>query len=176
MLINIELLPQVGQINLRGRATKTLRAFEKYLNMSLPKQVNASNVSDKYAAFCLGPEEWLVITEYASVYQVSAELQACLGNNPGAVTNVADNRVCFSVTGQDSYMLLQMAAAIDSSLLKPGDVIQTLFGKVQVVVYCLDSHSIQIFVRTSFQDYTQLLLNKLSKSSSHLEEMDKSHK
>lgn len=175
MSISTKLLPNIGQINLRGRTSKSLRAFEKYLQAPLPRQPNTSVAADKHTIFCLGPDEWLVITEYANVYKISAELQACLSNNPGAATNVSDNRVCFSITGRDSYMLLQMAAAIDGSLLNPGDIVQTLFGKVQVVVYCKDKQSLQIFVRSSFKNYTQLLLTKLLRDSNHLQEMDKSH-
>ncbi|MCR9192241.1 MAG: hypothetical protein NXI01_06225 [Gammaproteobacteria bacterium] len=154
----IQTLEHIGQINIRAVSTKTIQALEDYLGMSLPQTPNTSTSSSTQTLLWLSPDEWLLLTDYASSHQTTLDLKTCIAEHSGAITNVSDNRVRFLLSGLESHKILQHGTAIDVPKLNPGDVVQTLFAKTQMIIHCLEPCHYQLFVRTSFKDYTETFL------------------
>ncbi|MCH9756241.1 MAG: hypothetical protein K0U37_03475 [Gammaproteobacteria bacterium] len=161
----IQIAPLIGQINIRVIAPSTIRALEAHLDMSFPKTPNTSTYSNNQTLLWLGPDEWLLLTDYANAHQTTATLKACIDQHPGAVIDVSDNRIRFTLSGPDSHTILQQGTAINIPTLNPGDVVQTLFAKTQMIIHCLTPFSYQLFVRTSFKSYTEAFLKHAAKMS-----------
>jgi sarcosine oxidase, subunit gamma len=153
-------MSKLGQINIRAVAPSTIEALESHLGMLLPKKPNTSTASETQTLLWLAPDEWLLLTDYTQAHQTTAALKACLSEHSGAIINLSDNRVQLTLSGPDSHARLQQGTAIDIPKLNPGDVVQTLFAKTQMIIHCLAPLSYQLLVRTSFETYTETFLGR----------------
>ncbi|MDF1758386.1 MAG: sarcosine oxidase subunit gamma family protein [Legionellaceae bacterium] len=156
----IQLSPPIGQINIRARSNKAIEIIESNLGMPLPKSPNTSSNSKDKNILWLGPDEWLLLIDYEDSYKITETLLSCISKDAGAVVNVSDNRVGFILTGPDSESILQQGTSIDISRLNESDVVQTLFSKTQMIIYYIGVNKFQLFVRTSFKDYTYKFIQK----------------
>ena len=155
----------MGQINIRATAPKTIKALESHLGLSFPKNPNTSTNSDNQTLLWLGPDEWLLLTDYVRAQDTTTALKNCIASHPGAVIDVSDNRVCLSLKGPHSQDILQSGTAINIPLLNTNDVVQTRFAKTQMIIHCLKPFSYQLFVRTSFKAYTEAFLKNAAENS-----------
>ena len=153
-------MSKLGQINIRAVAPSTIQALESHLGMPLPKAPNTSMASETQTLLWLAPDEWLLLIDYAKAHQTTTALQTCIAEHSGAIINLSDNRVQFTLSGPDSHTILQQGTAIDIPKLKPGDVVQTLFAKTQMIIHCVAPLSYQLLVRTSFATYTENFLKR----------------
>ncbi|MDF1677650.1 MAG: sarcosine oxidase subunit gamma family protein [Legionellaceae bacterium] len=160
----IKLHEPIGQINIRASTPETIQMLESHSTLSFPKAPNTSSKTKTQALFWLGPDEWLLLTDYATSYKTTTALKACIAGYSGAITNVSDNRVCFTLSGADSHMILQQGTAINIKALNPGHVVQTLFAKTQIIIHCMKPYHYQLLVRTSFKAYTEAFLERAAQN------------
>jgi sarcosine oxidase, subunit gamma len=148
-----------GQVNIRTREESTLSTLESNLNVSFPKKANTFTQNELGDVLWLGPQEWLLVTEYDKSEWISKILITQFLTMSGAAVNVSDNRCSFLLFGPKSQLILQKACAINIPTLKSGEVVQTVFGKTQIIIQCIKPFEYRLFVRTSFVNYTERLIN-----------------
>lgn len=158
MSSTLDVVMHTGQINLRARAKSAIKAVEKELDLKLPQIPNTSACNAHHLILWLSPDEWLLLTEYSKAQALASKLQVSMLKQPVAITDVSDNRVRLILKGKHCISVLQQGAALDVEALKPGDVVQTLFAKTQMIIQCVSSEEYHLFVRTSFKSYTEQFL------------------
>lgn len=155
--------PFLGHLNLRGDATDSafLDGSQSCLALSLPLKPNTASANDKYAAFWLGPSEWLIVTEPSHEDALFTALRETLSGRFSSVTNITDGQTVIRVTGVRSVDVLRKGCSLDlhPQAFAPGACAQTVIAKAGVLIHCVDnSPTFDLIVRRSFAEYLALWL------------------
>jgi sarcosine oxidase subunit gamma len=149
-----------GHINLRGnpRDSAFLARVQSCIGVSLPMQTNQIATSLAVTAFCLGPDEWLLVTP-PSTEHLAAGLHDALGGLCFSVTNITYGQTILQVSGDSSLHMLRKGCGLDlhPRAFKPGNCAQTLVAKAAVLLHYVDqTPSLNLIVRRSFAEYLAL--------------------
>ncbi len=146
-----------GAVNLRARREdpEARDALALSLGMALPAPCETTR-RDGQVLLGLGPDEWLLLCSKAA--QTAENLDASLGNQFVAVTELSDNFITLFVRGPRALDLLAKGVPIDldPSAFPPGRCAQTLMSKAEIILYrgVEDwSESYMMLCRPSFAQY-----------------------
>ena len=148
----------IGKVNVRGNPEDAAftAAVQKVLGMKLPLVSNKTTSSEKYTAFWLGPNEWLIHCEEDKQTDLVAALHESLQGQHVAVTDVSDYYLVIRITGAKAREVLSKGTPFDvhKSVFKQGDCAQTCFGHATILLHCVDENSVfDLQVRWSFAEY-----------------------
>ena len=112
----------------RGREADVARAAET-LNLPLPGHGHAAS-GPVYAAFWLGPDQWMVEAPVASHEDILAHLRPVFGN-AASLTEQTDGWVRFDLTSHnpanaDLPALFERLCALDTRAMQPGSATRTV--------------------------------------------------
>lgn len=156
--------PFLGHLNLRGNpddASFTGAAIAA-LGLALPTEPNTVADEGEMLALWLGPDEWLVVSPVDAQTSLSDSLETALEGVHAAVTDVTGGQTVITLSGPRARDILAKGCPLDlhPSVFKPGDCAQTIVGKANVTIYCVDdSPSFELIVRRSFAEYMALWLH-----------------
>lgn len=146
--------PFLTMVNLRvDPASEAAGRMAETLGAPLPRQCGHTASSDARTIVWLGPDEWLVVSENASV---TAELKGALGADSGSVVDVSANRTTLELTGPTARQVLEKGCALDlhPRAFGPGRAVSTTVGPVAVLLWQVDDKpTYRLFPRSSFADY-----------------------
>ena len=156
--------PFLGHLNLRGDPEDMgfTSAAAAILGLALPMEANTVAVNGALMALWLGPDEWLVVTSPNAQTRLSESLEAALHCMHAAVTDVTGGQTVITLGGPRARDVLAKGCPLDlhPSVFKPGDCAQTLVGKANVAIRCVDdSPAFELIVRRSFAEYMALWLH-----------------
>ena len=156
--------PFLGHLNLRGDPADAgfMSAAEAVLGLALPAEPNTTAEAGGLLALWLGPDEWLIVTPPDAQTSLAADLEAALDGMHVSVTDVTGGQTAITLIGPSARDVLAKGCPLDLHLLvfQPGDCAQTLLGKANVIIRCVDdSPSYELIVRRSFADYAALWLH-----------------
>ena len=155
--------PFLGHLNLRGNPEDDgfTSAAASALGLDLPMEPNTVADDGEKLALWLGPDEWLVVTPADSQTSLSDSLESALDGVHVAVTDVTGGQTVIVISGPRARDVLAKGCPLDlhPSVFKPGQCAQTIVGKANATVRCVDgSPAFELIVRRSFAEYMALWL------------------
>ena len=156
--------PFLGHLNLRGDPADAgfTSAAQTVLGLALPTEPNTTAEAGGLLALWLGPDEWLVVTPPDAQTSLAASLEAALDGRHVSVTDVTGGQTVIALSGPSARDVLAKGCPLDLHPLvfQPGDCAQTLLGKANVTLRCVDdTPAYELIVRRSFADYAALWLH-----------------
>ena len=156
--------PFLGHLDLRGDPGDSgfMSASEAVLGLALPTEPNTTAEAGALLALWLGPDEWLVVTPPDAQTSLAASLEAALDDMHTSVTDVTGGQTVITLGGPKAREALAKGCPLDLHplIFQPGDCAQTLLGKANVTLRCVDdTPSYELIVRRSFADYAALWLH-----------------
>jgi sarcosine oxidase, subunit gamma len=131
--VKIAVLPPVARLNLRI-ATANLAAASAAFGMPLPVKIGQGVAKNGHAAWCLGPDEWLLHAPEVEQSAIVADFAKERAVTPHSLTVISDREFTIAITGPRAQELLSVACPLDLSRMVPGTAKRTLFDSAQVVL------------------------------------------
>ena len=155
--VSVAVLPPVARLNLRI-ATANLAAASTAFGLPLPNRIGQGVAKDGHAAWCLGPDEWLLHAPEAEQAAIVADFAKARANAPHSLTVISDREFTIAITGPRAQEFLTVACPLDLSRMAPGTAKRTLFDSAQVVLIRDAEDAFRIEVWRSFFPHVSELL------------------
>ena len=155
--VSVAVLSPVARLNLRI-ATANLAAASAAFGLPLPNRIGQGVAKDGHAAWCLGPDEWLLHAPEAEQAAIVADFAKARAKAPHSLTVISDREFTIAITGPRAQELLSVACPLDLSRMAPGTAKRTLFDSAQVVLIRDADDAFRIEVWRSFFPHVSELL------------------
>jgi len=156
----------LGHLNLRGNAQDVgfLAGVQEALGMPLPITPCSSTKSELAQIMWLAPDEWLIVVDSGSEYEVEQKLRSYLKGH-FAVSDISGAQTIIELSGSNVIDLLKKSTGYDLHLdsFPVGKVIGTTFAKAGAHILRVSEDKFQLVVRRSFSDYIWLWIQQNSK-------------
>ena len=158
--VSLREIPFLNMVGLRAEpGTAGARALEAAAALPLPAgHGEVAGSADSTAILWLGPDEFLLVGPEGT--DVTADLSAALGGEPGAVVDLSANRTTLELSGPSARLVLEKGCHADlhPRNFRPGTAITTQLGPVPVLLWQTAEQDggqvYRIMPRASFADYT----------------------
>ncbi len=155
--LSIRELPFVSQVNLRAdpKEADLMQRLATAIGFALPIVPNSVTSGEDRRALWLAPDEWLVVGPDGQQVAIDQELRVVLSEARGSVVDVSANRTVIEIRGSKVRDLLAHGVSIDldARSFSPGQCVQTLLSKAQVIIECRDQSGLILYIRASFATY-----------------------
>ncbi|MFZ1470264.1 MAG: sarcosine oxidase subunit gamma family protein [Paracoccaceae bacterium] len=155
--VTVAVLPPVARLNLRI-APSDLAAASAAFGLPLPGNIGQGAAKADRAAWCLGPDEWLLHAAETDQTAVTAAFAAVRAASPHSLTVISDREFTIAITGPRAQELLTVGCPLDLSRMAPGTAKRTLFDSAQVVLIRDAEDAFRIEVWRSFFPHVHELL------------------
>ena len=155
--VSVAVLPPVARLNLRI-APADLAVASAAFGLALPTKIGQGVVEKGHAAWCLGPDEWLLHAPEAEQSAIVADFAATRAKTPHSLTVISDREFTIAITGPRAQEFLSVACPLDLSRMAPGTAKRTLFDTAQVVLIRDADNAFRIEVWRSFFPHVSELL------------------
>ena len=124
------------------------------LGTELPHVCGEVASAGRHSVLWLGPDEWLVVSEWDPGALV-AELREALAGDHGSVIDVSANRTTLELTGPAARETLEKGCPVDlhPRSFRPGTAVATTLGRVPVLLWQTGATTYRVLPRSSFADY-----------------------
>lgn len=156
--VSVAVMPSVARLNLRI-ASADLAAASAAFGLPLPGKIGQGAVKNGRAAWCLGPDEWLLHAPEAEQASIVADFAKVRAMAPHSLTVISDREFTIAITGPGAQELLSVACPLDLSRMAPGTAKRTLFDSAQVVLIRDADDAFRIEVWRSFFPHVSELLD-----------------
>jgi sarcosine oxidase subunit gamma len=133
-------------------------ALAQAIGVDLPLRVGARTKSHGVEVSCLGPDEWMILTEEAAAQGVIASCAAAYQSIPHCLVEVTDREMSFGLTGPRAAEILTLGCLRDIAAIAIGDVRRTVFDGVSVILSRDDDQAFRLDVWRSFAPHVTALL------------------
>ena len=131
--VSITVLPPVARFNLRI-ALHDLDGASKAFGVALPAKIGQGAARKDRAAWCLGPDEWLLHAPEAEQTAICADFDTLRATTPHSLTVISDREFTIQITGPRALELLSVGCPLDLSRMATGCAKRTLFDTAQIVL------------------------------------------
>jgi len=156
--VAVTVLPPVARLNLRI-APANLEVAAAAFGLPLPGKIGQGVATNGRAAWCLGPDEWLLHAPEAEQAAIVADFATARAKAPHSLTVISDREFTIAITGPRAQELLSVACPLDLSRMAPGTAKRTLFDSAQVVLIRDAEDAFRIEVWRSFFPHVSELLD-----------------
>ena len=156
--VSVAVLPPVARLNLRI-APADLATASAAFGLPLPGDIGQGVANGDRAAWCLGPDEWLLHAPEAEQAAIVADFAKARAITPHSLTVISDREFTIAITGPRAQELLSVACPLDLSRMAPGTTKRTLFDSAQVVLIRDSDDAFRIEVWRSFFPHVSELLD-----------------
>ena len=151
----------IQKINLRGNPNNKdfTSKVGKILGIILPLEVGKIAIKEEISIICTGPNEWLIVSnnsieENKSSFELENILYENISKkNLGAVTNVTDQFIIFSLKGSNIYEVLSKSSPLNFDTLLDNTSAQTLLNNIDITIVKKNNENIELMVRRSFSEH-----------------------
>jgi sarcosine oxidase, subunit gamma len=151
----------IQKINLRGNPNNKgfTSKVGKMLGIILPLEVGKIAIKEEISIICTGPNEWLIVSnksieENESIFELENILYENISKKDlGAVTNVTDQFVIFSLKGSNIYEVLSKSSPFNLDTLLDNTSAQTLLNNIDITIVKKNNENIELLVRRSFSEH-----------------------
>ena len=156
--VNVLVLAPKARLNLRI-APADLAAASTAFGLTLPGKIGQGAAKGDRAAYCLGPDEWLLHANEADQASIVAAFAKERATTPHSLTVLSDREFTIQITGPRAQELLSVGCPLDLSRMAIGSAKRTLFDSAQVVLIRDAEDSFRIEVWRSFFPHVSELLD-----------------
>ena len=158
--VTIQLLPELGHINLRGNPQNAefVAAANATLGQELPHSANTMTSGDS-RVFWLGPDEWLIVASAEDTLGLLTRLRESLSGQHASVTDMSGGQIALRLAGPGVRDVLAKGCTLDfhPHKFKVGTCAQSGLAKANVLIGLVDDQPVyEIVVRRSFAEYLVL--------------------
>ena len=152
--VELSEIRHLGKLNIRC-TSKTRDTVSKLTQCKLPLKPNQSNSRAGRISLCLGPDEYLILTEQGSEIHLEKNLNSSDIIKQISVTNVSDALCALSLSGKKVRDLLAKGCAIDlhPDSFSKNQSAQCDLALANVILICLEEDAFICICRTSFAEY-----------------------
>ena len=151
----------IMKLIVRGKKREFFSAIGKSLDILLPTKPNTSTQNNRLTALWLSSDEWMIFSnekmnDDSNDYEIEKLLQNNISKiNLGAVTDVTNQFVMINLKGNKIYDLFRSGSPFNFNHFQDekGAVTQTIFGKIDIIIYNQDKNTVNLFVRRSFSQH-----------------------
>lgn len=129
----------------------------------LPERIGSRAVSGGRSALCLGPDEWVLVTDEADSGPLSTALDEAAARVPMSAVEVSDREITLALEGPDVLDLLATGCPLDLSGMPVGGGTRTVFDTVQVVLTRETDDRFDLTIWRSFSPHVRALLDRALK-------------
>ncbi len=135
-----------------------VEAIRTILDIELPVEANTVVEKDGLSVFWMSPDQWLLLTNEESQLARLSMLCGALEEVFAQINDVSGGQTIINIKGEKALEVMNKGTTFDVHPLvfKPGQCAQTVFAKMNVLFYPLDSedqHEFDLIVRRSFADF-----------------------
>lgn len=152
--VSVSTLPPVARFNLRISPCDLAEASRAF-GLNLPDRIKRSVSRKDRAAWCLGPDEWLLHGPQVEQAAIVAAFAAMRASVPHSLTVISDREITIGISGPGAVDLLSVGIPIDLAHLPPGTGQRTVFDCAQVVLIRDGAQDFRVEVRRSFFPYVR---------------------
>jgi sarcosine oxidase, subunit gamma len=156
--VAVTVLPPVARLNLRLRPADIATA-SKAFGLRLPIKIAQGATINGRAAYCLGPDEWLLHANESEQAVIVAAFNELREKTPHSLTVISDREITIAIIGPRAAELLSVACSLDLSRMAVGTAKRTLFDTAQVVLIRDGADAFRIEVWRSFFPQVRELLD-----------------
>lgn len=135
--------------------------------MPLPTRINQSAEDKTIRLLCLGPDEWLLVTDDGADLQARFDFGIVESPTlPFSLVDVSQRNVAMEVSGRKAEQAMKTGCPLDLSLASfpVGKVTRTVFERAEIVLFRKAPDAFEIEIWRSFAPYLLALLEKAAKS------------
>ncbi len=155
--VTVTILPPVARFNLRI-APADLSVASKAFGLTLPTKIGKGAQNADRAAYCIGPDEWLLHAAEADQQAIAAAFDKVRAKTPHSLVVISDREKTIGITGPAAAELLSVACPLDLSRIPIGGAKRTVFDYAQVVLIRDSEDAFRLEVWRSFVPHVQGLL------------------
>lgn len=155
--VSVAVLPPVARFNLRI-APADLVVATKAFGLKLPGKIGEGVQKGDRAAYCIGPDEWLLHATEADQNAIAAQFDTARAKTPHSLTVISDREVMIGITGPAAIEVLSVACPLDLSRMAVGSAKRTVFDYAQVVLIRDGDDAFRLEVWRSFFPHVSGLL------------------
>ncbi len=131
--VSVVVLPPVARFNLRI-APADLAVATKAFGLKLPRRIGQGVLKNDRAAYCIGPDEWLLHAAEGDQAAIVAGFNTARAKTPHSLTVTSDRELTIAITGPAAIDLLSVACPLDLSRMTVGSAKRTVFDYAQAVL------------------------------------------
>lgn len=146
----------VARFSLRARGD--LGPLNAVLGFGLPTRIGARAASGPREALCVGPDEWVLLTEHEDAPEVGHALGTLSARHPHSLVDISGREVTLVLEGPGTERLLTIGLARDPRTIRPGEGRRTLFDTVTVTLWRDGAERVRLDVWRSFAPHVHSLL------------------
>ena len=155
--VSVAVLPPNARLNLRISPADIAAAATAF-GLTLPGKIGQGAAKGDRAAYCLGPDEWLLHATEADQANIVAAFAKARATTPHSLTVLSDREFTIQITGPRALELLSVGCPLDLSRMAIGTAKRTLFDSAQVVLIRDADDAFRIEVWRSFFPHVHELL------------------
>lgn len=131
--VTVTVLPPVARFNLRI-APADLAVASKAFGLTLPSKIGQGEQNADRAAYCIGPDEWLLHAAEADQQVIAAAFDKARAKTPHSLVVISDRELTIGIAGTAAAELLSVACPLDLSRMTAGGAKRTVFDYAQVTL------------------------------------------
>lgn len=156
--VSVTDLPPVARFNLRI-APADLAVASKAIGLTLPTKIGqGAQVGDR-AAYCIGPDEWLLHASEADQQAIVAAFDKARVKTPHSLVVISDRELTIGIAGPAALDLLSVACPLGLSRIPLGGAKRTIFDYVQVTLIRDGEDAFRLEVWRSYYPHVRGLLD-----------------
>ena len=164
--LKITLIPERLRYSVRIK-TSDLSAVKKLSGLKFPSKIGKTNMSKAQLILCLGPDEWLIITdpkEEAKLAKVFATIEK---DFTVSITDISHRNVGFDIMGANMVKAINVGCSLDLSLesFPVGKTTRTVFESASIILTRTGENDFSIECWRSFSPYLRDFFVRIAKTS-----------
>ncbi|WP_425101418.1 sarcosine oxidase subunit gamma [Tropicibacter sp. S64] len=156
--VSVTQLAPVARFNLRI-APSDLGVASQAFGIDLPTRIGQGTRNGDRAAYCIGPDEWLLHAAEADQPSIVAAFDKARAGTPHSLVVISDRELTIGITGPAARELLSTGCPLDLSRLTVGGAKRTVFDSAQMVLIRDGEDAFRIEVWWSFYPHVRGLLD-----------------
>ncbi len=152
--LKVTLLGEKTRYSLRIKV-KDINLFRKSSGLNLPRKIGVSTHTKTHTIFCLGPDEWLVITDVKIGIQTRKMLEKIVAELDYSHTDISHRNIGLLLSGPKAANAINIGCPLDLSLARfpVGKVTRTVFENAPIMLYRIGATEFHLETWRSFGPY-----------------------
>ena len=132
-----------------------LTAFKKASGWNLPSKIGGSLVTKTYSAFCLGPDEWQLMTAVGKKGATRKKMEKLAKTFTYSFTDISQRNVTFNLTGPLATSMINIGCPLDFALtvFPVGKCTRTVFEDAELMIFRTAENAFSVQTWRSFGPY-----------------------
>jgi sarcosine oxidase subunit gamma len=147
--VKVTVLAPIARFNLRI-APSDLAMASKAIGLTIPSKIGEGSQKGDRAAYCIGPDEWLLHAAEADQQAIVAAFDKVRAKTAHSLVVLSDREMTIEIAGTAAAELLSVACPLDLSRIPVGGVKRTVFDYAQVTLIRDSEDAFRLEVWRSF--------------------------